>query len=200
MIKLVKDGYNIHKDVIGMMKSNYNCYHGTITEVASEILEVRKFNPKYRNNHWLGNGVYFFIDDPTSAQIWPTLHRINKGKESGVIYCKVEVYRDRLLDLDTEADLKNFEEYLKQIENEYRIEVVGKKAEEVRCFVMDLLPKNDDENAIDVIKYTFVKGEYISMTYPQSMGMGLELHGAQICVRNQECIDKDSLKMHAYTC
>ncbi|EAE5597799.1 hypothetical protein E1312_07955 [Listeria monocytogenes] len=183
-----------------MMKSNYNCFHGTVTNVVSQILESKNFEFRRRDNHWLGNGIYFFIDDPVSARIWPTLHQINTGKEPCVIYCKVEVHRDKLLDLDTEADLKSFEEYLKQIENEYRVEFAGEKEEKVRCYVMDLLAKDEQENAIDAIKYTFVKGNHISRNYSYSAAMKLVVHGAQICVRNQECIDKDSLERYAYTC
>ncbi|EAC7842407.1 hypothetical protein ARX50_02220 [Listeria monocytogenes] len=171
-----------------------------IMDTIDLILRSKEFRSQKRDNHWLGNGVYFFIDDPLSAHIWPTLHKVNHGKKTCIIFCEVGVPRDRLLDLDTEADLKLFEDYLEGIKEHYRVEIIGATDARIRCFVMDTLPVKGQKNAIDAIKYTFVKNPRVNKDYSLSVEMNIQAHGPQLCVRNQECINKDSLKNYEYTC
>ncbi|MGJ8731231.1 hypothetical protein ACRW9N_12280 [Listeria aquatica] len=177
--------------------TTYNGFHGTYKDKCNQIMRDG-FVYKHRNNHWLGNGIYFFIDDPHMADIWPkiSIRNCRSKRETAILFCKIMVKRERLFDLDTERDLLRFDDYLKQIKKEYRLEFSNVSNEEVRCMVMDTLPLDEDFGAIDAIKYTFSKD---SGPRYESEKIGLEPHGPQLCVRNEKCIDTNTLEIYEHS-
>ena len=92
-----------------MQKDRYTCYHGTIQKFADNIKNTKKFKIENRNNHWLGNGVYFFVNNFFEAEWWSKqakkkFIRENEPDEPKVkrqvIRLQVNINPKRLLDLD----------------------------------------------------------------------------------------------------
>ena len=48
-------------------------HHGTIKKFSDLILIEKKFVMNSRKDHWLGNGIYFFVDDLEQAFIWASV-------------------------------------------------------------------------------------------------------------------------------
>lgn len=51
-------------------KITFGCFHGTSEKKALSIMMDQQFRVRNRSNHWLGNGVYFFVDDEKQAEWW----------------------------------------------------------------------------------------------------------------------------------
>jgi len=65
---------------------------------ALNILDNREFISQSKINHWLGNGVYFFVNDPDAAEWWGNM----KSPNSGAVMCtEIEIDESEILDLDT---------------------------------------------------------------------------------------------------
>lgn len=102
----------------------YNCFHGSTDEAIDEILKNKKFHFNKRDDHWLGNGVYFFIDDKSKADWWArqAVDKENKKYphkylEPCILYIEANVNKNELLNLNSENDqsiLKNFIAFLKK--------------------------------------------------------------------------------------
>ncbi|UYT11293.1 hypothetical protein [Lactococcus garvieae] len=93
----------------------YDCYHGTGLKNYQNIVECGTFTFKPRENHWLGGGVYFFIDDVAKAKWWAKSNRPDKETPPLVLKVNLEFELDELLNLDSEEDLKKLDEYAEDI-------------------------------------------------------------------------------------
>lgn len=86
------------------------CYHGTCTKYRYSI-EKEGFDPakcKYRNDHWLGQGVYFF-DDYAKALWWASTISTQNGNCGGVVFeSLIEADDKEVLDLDDNNQLDHF--------------------------------------------------------------------------------------------
>lgn len=89
----------------------YDCYHGTGLKNYQEIVECGSFTFRPRKNHWLGGGVYFFVDDIAKAVWWARSNRPDKGTPPLVLKVEIEFDIDELLNLDYEEDLKKLNEF-----------------------------------------------------------------------------------------
>ena len=85
-------------------------YHGTCAKYRSKI-EDGGLDPakcKYRSDHWLGQGVYFF-DDYEKAQWWASnISRKNGNCGSVVFQSLIEADDKEVLDLDDNSHLDRF--------------------------------------------------------------------------------------------
>ncbi len=93
-----------------MAKIKFKAYHGTDASVVNDILK-NGFIYKPNDEHWLGDGIYFFLDE-NLAEWWTT----NPTKKSGmhiqdpaIIECTIEIEEEHLLDL---RNLKNYTNYV----------------------------------------------------------------------------------------
>ncbi|MGJ3546694.1 hypothetical protein ACR6EC_12075 [Bacillus subtilis] len=107
--------YNI--DIVG--------FHGTSLESAQKIITEQNFTSgDIRNDHWLGQGAYFFREDPEQAKIWAK-NKI-KGSETAVIKTIVSLDNNSFLNLDTRSGLNYFNRYIK---TEVKRKILEEKAE-----------------------------------------------------------------------
>lgn len=189
---------------MGYIKT-FHCFHGTTTEYFKCIKESNRFQFQQRNNHWLGNGVYFFLDDQRKAEWWAKMavrksEKQNEKKEFApcVLYLEAKSDIDKVIDLNTETGqqlVDDFAKYLKQQKIQINIPNVdnlskSKKEHISRCFLMDLLA---------------ISGDYVASCYqfPNNSSYKFEdlgpygivnNRGNQLCVYNQEIIDFSTIQ------
>lgn len=174
----------------------FYAYHGTTLSAAKEILASKKFDlGKQRDDHWLGQGSYFFREDWESAKIWASTKIANvpelNDETPCVIETKVDATSNNFLNLDSRSGMKRFERYLSDLkQNGFGIrseEFLEKTQAKIRCYLMSLLPQD-----IWIIQRTFrVNSKYDDIQ--EFRFMGLHLHGTQVCVRNQLAILHDTM-------
>lgn len=115
-------------------------YHGTGLSNYEEILETQKFTFKKRNNHWLGNGVYFFIGDFNRAKRWAEGNRPNKNTAPVVIEADFSFKSGELLDLDKSEDLNKVDGFARNfitILRQKKVEVRNIDEHEFQCKLLD---------------------------------------------------------------
>lgn len=92
-------------------------YHGTDISNVDSIIKSG-FICKPNKQHWLGNGVYFYMD--YSLAKWWTTNPTNKFgvnvKDGGIIKCKISVKDEYVLDL---RDLKDYTKFVDIYRNEF---------------------------------------------------------------------------------
>lgn len=92
-------------------------YHGTELKNAKKILNG-EFKVKKSDEHWLGNGVYFF-EDESLAKWWTTNPTTKFGTQQitkpAVIECQIEIDKQDILDLRCLEDYNFFCEIYRDI-------------------------------------------------------------------------------------
>lgn len=81
-------------------------YHGTDLDIANKIVQS-KFSYKSSPYHWLGNGIYFYMDKPL-AKWWtsnPSKTFGTKVKVPAIVKTTIQVEEKNIL------DLRNFKTY-----------------------------------------------------------------------------------------
>lgn len=181
-------------------------YHGTCSKYRYNI-ENNGFDPKeckFRSDHWLGQGVYFF-DDYDKALWWASVtssHNNNCG--SVVFQVDIEAPDNEVLNLDDNKQLDDFmTESFKTIQ-----EVAKTNPEKMPIFEDDkfravLFDYYKTKNRISVIIRTFIK-EFAGYT-TRRVGFEKEkqknimrvldvgFNERQICVSKKECIKSTKL-------
>lgn len=170
-------------------------FHGTVSRAYKKIVQDRHFSVRPRKNHWLGNGVYFFLNDRDKAKWWSknTLRLLQRDGENPnekpfIIQCQISLYSDKLLDLDTETDQRKLQNFIEDLDND-NIEIISDECldnHEAMCVLIDYY--SEIEN-FDAIKYTF-KSDYHIL----SGKLGIENHGQQLSVYNQKIINFDTME------
>lgn len=183
LIILMDEGtYNI--DIVG--------FHGTSLESAQKIITEQNFTSgDIRNDHWLGQGAYFFREDPEQAKIWAK-NKI-KGSETAVIKTIVSLDNNSFLNLDTRSGLNYFNRYIKTevkrkiLEEKAEIELTTDDHSKIkhiyRCFFCNELPTN-----IKAIQRTF----FVQSTLNEDetfKKMDVFVQGVQVCIRDLSVID-----------
>lgn len=91
-------------------------YHGTYIEYLENIQKVN-FKESEGNNHWLGKGVYFFIEGINSEKVedlarWWAIDQDHKKKhkEYVVLEAQIDVKTKHIFDMRTDAMQKKFNE------------------------------------------------------------------------------------------
>lgn len=65
-------------------------YHGTDNKAADKILETKTFNKSKGDNHWLGDGVYFYKEKRYAFRwIYIPLNKTRLGYYPEVQYCVI---------------------------------------------------------------------------------------------------------------
>jgi hypothetical protein len=172
-------------------------FHGTAESCALKIDETRYFEfGDPRNDHWLGQGSYFFREDEEQAIFWAKNKVTRQTKFKGETPCVIEVILEteesKFLNLDSRKGLTILEKHLKSLKDQ-GVEIECSSFEnmppKIRCFILSLLP--DD---IWMIQRTFESPSRFD-TNEMFVAMELKLLGIQICVRNNEVIKGNSIKM-----
>ncbi len=125
-------------------------YHGTDYEIA-KIIQQDEFKATISDEHWLGNGIYFFMDE-CLAKWWTT----NPSKKYGtrinnpaIVQIATIIEREKVLDL---RKLEDFERLI-EWEQEFRQCVEEAVDEPVpwrkyRCALFDYIMESKDIEAI----------------------------------------------------
>lgn len=181
-------------------------YHGTCSKYRYSI-EKDGFDPdksKHRDDHWLGQGVYFF-DDYDKALWWAsTIAARNENCGAVIFKAIIDAPDDEVLDLNDYKQLDAFmTETLKTIE-EIKRTCPGKmpifEDSKFRAVFFDYYKKR---NSISVIIGTFQK-EFAGYTTKRSYAekemqrkimniTGIKYSERQICVSKKECIKSTKL-------
>lgn len=179
---------------------NYSFYgfHGTAESCAIEIAASQEFSfGTPREDHWLGQGAYFYKDDELQAAFWARSKVRNhvdfRGQRPYVIEVGIKVNESNFLNLDSRIGLDQLDSFLDVLENEGLSITWDDKTntpEKIRCYILSLLP-----DSIWVIQRTFdINSRYDGHLKFKEMDM--HLHETQICLKNNEAIDPGSLKVN----
>jgi len=172
--------------------SSFNLYHGTIQKHLTEILKSKEFTFKPRIDHWLGNGVYFFVNDVDKALWWSEMatRRFHEGIENrGILFIgNYKIERNKLFDLDTEVDKKRFTDFLKHTKNAFNMKLTSKDPDkrkiEARVALINIMVEYYEMSAV---KYTFHKENLGNQKFLS--GLNLNNNETQFCITNTETID-----------
>ena len=170
-------------------------HHGTIKKFSDLILIEKKFVMNSRKDHWLGNGIYFFVDDLEQAFIWAKLCKrraIKKQKELSLEQATLTVLEhtfsvDKLdnLNLDSRSDRMKLDHFIKELAKmEIRIECNDEH--ENMCLLMDLYVRYYN---IKASKYTFTGNANLK----RLSTVKIENHGEQFCIYDNGSIDFDTI-------
>lgn len=177
---------------------SFHCFHGTTTNRFDEIVKDRKFIFKQRKNHWLGNGVYFFLDDREKAAWWAKTISRRERAVPCIVYINGNAASNEVLDLNTESGqgiLQGFIEFLKSQKIAIKVPENNLSEDEqehyFRCIVMDLLTI---EKGYKASCYLFPNSSKPYM-FDDLMSYGIMNNkGNQLCVYDQSILDFNSLE------
>lgn len=181
-------------------------YHGTCSKYRCNI-EKNGLDPskcKHRDDHWLGQGVYFF-DDYDKAMWWATSISSQNNNYGGVIFqSHIEASDNEVLNLDDKKQLDAFitktMETLKEVEKSCDGKMPIFEDPKLRAVFFDYYK---EQNKISVIIGTFLK-EFAGYTARRSHSeielqkkimyvTGIKFQERQICVSKKECIKSTEL-------
>ena len=181
-------------------------YHGTCSKYRYNI-EKNGLDPskcKHRDDHWLGQGVYFF-DDYDKAMWWATSISSQNNSCGGVIFqSHIEASDNEVLNLDDKKQLDAFitktMETLKEVEKSCDGKMPIFEDPKLRAVFFDYYK---EKNKISVIIGTFLK-EFAGYTARRSHSeielqkkimyvTGIKFQERQICVSKKECIKSTKL-------
>ena len=168
----------------------YQCYHGTGETNSTEILSSQVFKFKQRSNHWLGQGVYFFINDYEKAKWWANHNRPNKETSPVVLKFEVQLKESELLDLNTEKDLKKLDdfsrEFFKSLKRE-NITIKFKDIHEKNCKMIDMFLETNE--GYKAIHRTF------NSTDTRTTSAGFQMLSDQLCITDQSIIPFEDIEL-----
>lgn len=166
----------------------YDCYHGTGFKNYQNIVNSGTFTFKPRKNHWLGGGVYFFIEDKSRAIWWAKCNRPDKETRAVVLKLEIEFDNNELLNLDLDKDVDIVDEFA----IEFRAALVSNKVQirnidkhEWNCKVLEaFLEKNPCYSAV-------------CRTFPTTQrkgASGFQRLAKQLCVRDMDKLPIDKIE------
>jgi hypothetical protein len=180
-------------------KIDFHCFHGTTKESLDKIINNKKFEYEYRDNHWIGNGIYFFINDEGKGRWWAGNTVKKKAKEGivaepSVLYMLIKIERQRLLDLNTEEGQEKLLKFIRYLKSEKRGIIIKKRTNEdeenlkrrILCKHLDLMVKVDKYQAT---LYQFAN-ENKSYLFNEMRIYGIMNNcGNQLCVYDETLLD-----------
>ena len=97
-------------------------FHGTDAACAETIM-INGFKCNKSIEHWLGNGIYFYLDE--GLAIWWTTRPTNKYgtniTKPAIVKCTIELSENKILDLRKINDYKKVVDLFKDFYNTYII-------------------------------------------------------------------------------
>lgn len=184
------------------------CYHGTLMESAEKIREQKKFVCERKSTHWLGNGIYFFVDDSSKAKWWAQEHAKNIYKKDGLekptayIRVKVDTLKRDLLNLDTEDDRQILDKHAKDFRRKissisFRGRSTDLTSQEIRTMIFEYIIQSKGYKAI---KYTFSNTKLSYENFNQGFSLKneqyLKNNGTQLVVLDQSLINFETLMIY----
>lgn len=165
-------------------------YHGTFKDNVHKIIE-EGYTFSRRENHWLGQGIYFYEDIELAK--WFITRKYNKKyrKQISVIKSILNTASDKVLDLDTNDGVDFVYKALKELINEIKIEFNIDDETTNRCIILDIIK---EYYSIDIIKMTFKTnnqsygGANIKFFEENYFPVGIYYSETQICATDNKCI------------
>lgn len=159
-------------------------FHGTSIDSAKEILKSN-YELSIGDNHWIGNGVYFFLEGISSkpeeqsrkwakTQAWDKLKNKLKYKFYCIIKSEISVDEEKLLDLTIEHGV----EILTYLVARYELEInkLGKKVDFYDGLMINLA-RGEGLLDIQVVKGNF----YIKFAEERIRRINLRTPNCTIC-------------------
>lgn len=171
---------------------NIRAFHGTDYYIAKKIVK-EGFSFKKNPEHWLGNGVYLY-QDYSLAKWWttnPTRKFGSEVKERAIISCKLNIDRDKVLNLLKLDDYLQFSQIFEEefyAEYKLRNPIKPPSWTQLRCAYCDYLSMTYELDAII--------GNFNKQDQPYLPGKHnnefddflLQYTEVQICVFNEDII------------
>lgn len=126
-------------------------FHGTGLANYESILNEKCMRITSKKTHWLGNGVYFFVEDIDRAKWWAESNRPDKSTEPVVIELEIEFNEGELLDLDKSKALTELDTFARQFKTELqrkRIRINNMDESEFQCRLIDVFMSRKAYKAI----------------------------------------------------
>lgn len=175
----------------------YTGYHATSSEFVNSIKKYG-FKFKYNENHWLGNGVYFFLD-PYLAEWWvgnPTKNFGSDLPNDKILQVKITALEDDVCDLRTLKDYLFCNETYKMFCSE--LEDAGEPILQseitkthLRCMYFDWLVENF-KIKVCIASFFKVNPEYLEIGQMQQQSLnksiGIPFYEVQLCVFDKDII------------
>ena len=163
-------------------------FHGTDRSCAKDIVSQRVFIVKENTQHWLGNGIYFYIDCGL-ADWWttrPTKKFGSEIKRPAIVKCRIEVDKAVVLDLRTKSDYNKCADLCHSFYHDYYKKYAKKPLRQInlnkfRCTFFDWLFAVHN---VKVIIGTFSGSvqEYLTPTHTEFENLKLKYTEVQVCV------------------
>ena len=181
-------------------------YHGTTARHKADI-ERNGFDPdktNRRNDHWLGNGVYFF-DNVDLAKWWADTLVEKSGSQPLVYSAEIMARKSGVLDLDRPEELNAFMNWCLTFYKDIKTHCVGKmpvfEPQQFRGVFFDYYK---EKKHIAVVLCTFNKtspayaptrltGTALKQRTDLMTALGLFFRERQICVSNKGCIGRPEI-------
>lgn len=157
------------------MKYSGTCYHGTSPEMARDIL-LKGFNLSIGDDLYLGDGIYFFEEDPSSAFKW-----CKKKRYKGCFVIEANVEANEIFDLTKSHNKRILEKAIDYI----RMGLRSEKSSEI--FLLDGAAINYIYKYIK--KFDLVRCQFsLHNVYSQKQWSRIRDIVMYVCVRHLECI------------
>lgn len=181
-------------------------YHGTCSKYQYSI-ETEGFDPdksKYRDDHWLGQGIYFFDDYEKSLWWAKTTSSQNNNCGSIVFESLIEATDDIVLNLDDNHQLDAFMteilHLLEDIQKECPEKMPIFEEKNFRTVCFDYYKQTKGISVIigtfrkDIAGYTTKRNSRDKKTQKKIMNIiGIQFNERQICVSQKNCIKSTKL-------
>lgn len=163
-------------------------FHGSAAyDIEKLIKDIQEngFKYKVRDNHWLGQGIYFFSEEEW-ALMWSNQSR-NLSKNKCIITAKIFCEDERFLDLDIVSNHKKIGKYIQEINEILKKEKILLKFREndryqKTCFYLDMIKEKYNYK---ILKQTFPLENKNEITN----GIGLYLSQIQFCVTSTKNVE-----------
>lgn len=180
-----------------MSEINFDAFHGTDKTYADSIIQ-EGFIFKPNDMHWLGNGVYFYLDYSLSKW-WTTNPSSNFGskiKNPAILKCSITVDNDYILDLRRLEDYTDFvnvynKDFIpKTYDGTINLSSINnpKIMKRIRCSFCDYLHLRYDYKVL--IGNFYLPGQpYLSKEHrTYAKVFDISYIETQVCVFDQQCI------------
>ena len=161
-----------------MDKKIISGYHGTTKAAAKAVCKTQQMFPSKRNNDWLGNGIYFFVN-ACDAQWWIG-HTRYQTEKTAIISATITYIPEHLLDLDIQENVDKLNEVVNTFIS-LNQECINANIEKHQkwCFACNLIHKLD--STVELIARTF--------QHPNDSSI-FPINRRQLCVFNSNLISE----------
>ncbi|MBF8970644.1 hypothetical protein [Streptococcus sp. NLN76] len=165
-------------------------FHGTKLENAKSIFSEQEFRFRPRPNHWLGNGVYFFVDDEYQAKWWAGKDGHRETNLPAVLYFPLTISRNELLNLNSIRDLEILDKFAEELFFNFGkvfVEFSELEVQTFHCFLLDYFFRVNNQ-------YKAVRRTFLSTKKEIGLSRFAQLSD-QLCVFDQSIIPFSRIKI-----